>query len=241
MISSTSIVSGLAPGLYTVVITDSKGCTATRSVPVGSTSGLSLGVSSTSTTCGQVNGTAHVNVSGGSGNYSYSWTNSAGSVVSTGADLVNVGTGVYTLQVSDGSSGCSSMTTVVIGGSSPVQLTTQVQNASCGGSTGSASVTASGGSGSYSYQWKNGSGVVVSTTSSLVNAVSGSYTVVVTDSNGCSNTVVVTINNTTGPQVSGTVTNVLCNGSGSGSVVLTVTGVLHRSATSGATAQRVRI
>nr|WP_262924051.1 SdrD B-like domain-containing protein [Spirosoma liriopis] len=223
-IGSTSAVTGLAPGQYSVLVTDSQGCTATKEVNVGSTSGVSLSASVlANTSCGQANGSASVSVSGGSGSYTYRWTSASGTVVSTGATLVNAPAGVYTVQVSD-ASGCSSLTSVTIGTSNPLQLSTQVQSAACGAATGSASVSVSGGSGSYTYRWTSASGAVVSTGATLSNAASGSYTVVVGDGSGCSSSAVVSINNTAAPVVSGTVSNVQCNGSATGAVVLNVSG-----------------
>ncbi|RAI73778.1 hypothetical protein HMF3257_04020 [Spirosoma telluris] len=223
VVSSNSVVTGLAPGRYTITVTDSKGCQGTNSVNISSSNGPTLTASVTSTGCGLNNGSASVQVSGGSATYTYQWINALGTVIGSSSTVSGLSAGVYSALVTD-ASGCSSMTTVTIGTSNPVQVLTQAQSAACGQSTGSASATASGGNGSYSYQWRNAAGVVVATTASLNNAPSGSYTVVVTDTGGCSGSATANISNTTGPQVTGTVTNVLCSGSTSGSVVLTVTG-----------------
>ncbi len=68
-------------------------------------------------------------------------------------------------------------------------LTTTSQDASCAtGFDGSATVTASGGTAPYTYQWSNGQ-----VAATAVNLIAGNYTVIVTDANGCANTASVTV------------------------------------------------
>ncbi|WP_298608383.1 gliding motility-associated C-terminal domain-containing protein, partial [uncultured Spirosoma sp.] len=223
VVSSSSLAQGLAPGVYTVSVTDSKGCTGQKQVSISSTSAPLIVAQVSSTSCGVANGSASVQVSNGSGNYSYQWTSAAGIVVGSSASLVNLSAGVYTVSVTDGS-GCSSMTSVVVGNSSPVRVVASVQNAVCGQPTGSISAQVSGGSGPYSYQWRNSSGVVVATSATLTGASPGSYTVSVSDATGCVGVASGNISNLSGPQVSGVPTNVKCYGTQTGGVVLTVTG-----------------
>src|SRR5688572_25573483 len=90
----------------------------------------------------------------------------------------------------------------------------------CNGGTGSASVVASGGAPAYSYSWSPSGGTAASAT----GLVAGTYTVTVTDANGCSKTESVTI---TQPSLlvatMGDLTHVLCNGgTASATVVVSV-------------------
>ncbi|WP_293685011.1 SdrD B-like domain-containing protein, partial [Spirosoma sp. 48-14] len=189
----------------------------------GSTSAPVIVAQVNSTSCGLANGSASVQVTSGSGSYTYQWTTSTGTVVGTTAGISNLSAGTYMVSVVD-VNGCSSMTSVVVGNSTPLNVTATAQNAVCGQATGSVSAQVSGGSPAYSYQWRNAAGSVVATSQNLTNASPGSYTVIVTDATGCTALASANISNLSGPQVSGVPTNVKCYGTQTGGVVLSVTG-----------------
>ncbi|AKD53813.1 SprB repeat-containing protein [Spirosoma radiotolerans] len=173
--ASTSSVSGLSAGQYTVTVSDGSGCASTLSVGVVGSSSLSLVTASSPAACGQASGTASVSVSGGSGSYTYQWSNGAST-----ASLSGLVAGAYSVTVSDGA-GCRSTATVNVNSVSGPQLTLTPVDAACHGSaSGSVSVGVTGGSGSYTYRWSNGS-----TSASLSGLVAGTYSVSVTDGSGC--------------------------------------------------------
>ncbi|MBK8565196.1 MAG: T9SS type A sorting domain-containing protein [Saprospiraceae bacterium] len=99
---ATEDISNLAPGTYTVTITDSKGCTATRSATVGSSSAppMTLSFSVTNASNGQNNGAINLTVSNGTAPFTYKWSNNA-----TTEDLANIAAGTYTVTVTSASSG----------------------------------------------------------------------------------------------------------------------------------------
>jgi hypothetical protein len=89
-----------------------------------------------------------------------------------------------------------------------------------GSSTGSIDLTVSGGTGSYAYSWSNGA-----TTEDLTGLAAGSYTVTVTDANGCTASLgPITLTQTAAFALSETHLNVSCFGGSNGSIDLTVTG-----------------
>ncbi|MBK8626811.1 MAG: hypothetical protein IPN86_14980 [Saprospiraceae bacterium] len=68
---------------------------------------------------------------------------------------------------------------------SPLLSCTATVTPACGQSNGSATVTAVGGAGGYTYRWSTSP---QQTSATATNLTTGIYTVTVTDSGGCSNT-----------------------------------------------------
>jgi large repetitive protein len=213
--------SGLSAGTYTVTVTDHAGCTGTASITLMVTNTLSAsGNVTTNVNCnGNSTGSATITPTGGASPYTYIW-NPGGQTTATVSTL---SAGTYTVTVTD-HSGCSATTTVTI--SQPSQLTATMGspfNIGCnGGNNGSASVTAAGGTSPYTYLWapSGGSGANAGGLSA------GTYTVTVTDNNGCAATGSVTI---TQPATTVIATmeaplNELCFGDSSGSATVTASG-----------------
>ncbi len=178
-------LSGLCPGTYTITITDSKGCTKTLTATIESGSELVLNATGTNIACvGVCNGTATVSASGGSTPYTYAWSNGA-----TTQSLNNICAGTYIVTVTD-SKGCFGRDTVVITANPKPEITATASPVDCfGGATGSVTTVATGGTTPYSYTWTPGS----ATTANLNNVAAGTYTVILTDVNGCKDTASATI------------------------------------------------
>lgn len=171
---------------YTVTVTNGNGCTSTATAIATVSPQINITTSSTNSSCGTNTGTATANASGGSGTFTYSWNTSPQQNSSTATGL---SAGNYSVTVTD-AVGCSSTQTVSVansnGGTASLNSS---QNVSCnGGNNGSATVSVSGGSSPFTYLWSNGQ-----TTSAASNLSAGNYSVVVTDANGCSSSVTVTI------------------------------------------------
>ena len=181
----------LTAGNYTVTATDANGCTVSSTFLISEPTLLSPLASSTDALCsGANNGTASVATNGGTPGYTYSWTPSGG----TGANATGLGAGVYQVVVTD-ANGCTASATAII--SEPSVLVLNVagtSDVSCfNGADGTGSVTPTGGTANYSYAWSPSGG-----TGSSANGLSaGSYTVTVTDQNGCTAQVPLTINQPT--------------------------------------------
>lgn len=168
----------LLGGPYTVTIRDANNCTVTRSIDLGGTRGLEITPNFTPVSCkGGADGAVSVDVFGGSGNYSYSWSNGI-----TTRDQTGLTAGLYVLTVTD-EDGCDSSITVVI--SEPSQVLSATVAATdkliCFGDTnGTASVNANGGTAPYNYLWSTGE-----ISGTITNLTAGNYNVLVTDANGC--------------------------------------------------------
>jgi hypothetical protein len=161
-------------------------------------------------------GSATVSASGGASPYAYSWSNGKSSALVTGLTA-----GSFMVTISD--VGVNSKTyTVII--TQPLVIALNIfsqTNASCnGGSNGSVTVSASGGTSPYTYSWSNGK-----TTASCTGLGAGSYTVTVYDSNGCWKALVATITQPSAINVNTTSqTNASCNGGNNGSVTVSASG-----------------
>jgi hypothetical protein len=205
---TAATASGLVAGAYTCTINDSHGCTGTETVTITEPTAITHSVSSqASVSCsGGHNGAATVSVSGGTPGYVYSWAPSGGTAAMAG----NLAAGTYTCNILDGA-GCSVTQTVMI--SEPAAITHSIStqaNVSChGGSNGSATVMANGGTGTLHYSWAP-SGGTAATASGLMM---GTYTVTVTDNNGCSATQTVAIMEPVALVVSAGNDVAICNGS----------------------------
>jgi hypothetical protein len=187
---SSNSSSTLTANSYTVTVTDSKGCQSTVPFVISQPSQLNISVSSQlNVSCfGGNNGSASVTATGGSGGNSFSWA----PIGTTGTLASNLSAATYTVTVND-LNGCLAQTLVTI--TQPPVLSgvvSSVVNVTCASSSdGSASVSASGGTAPYTYNWSPTGG----TNSSANNLAVGSYTVTVTDNKGCTKTIPVSILN----------------------------------------------
>jgi len=168
--------SNLTAGTYTVTVTDSQGCTASGNRVITQSQAMSLSFSSTNVTCnGGNNGSVSVTATGGNGGYTYNWTG-----LGANQSYSNLTAGTYTVTVTD-SQGCTASGNRVITQSQAMSLSFSSTNVTCnGGNNGSVSVTATGGNGGYTYNWTG-----LGANQSYSNLTAGTYTVTVTDSQGC--------------------------------------------------------
>jgi PKD repeat protein len=216
--ATTSDVTGLAAGTYTLTVTDLNLCVTSDVVTVTQpATAVTVSAVATPVSCsGGSDGTVSALASGGNPPFIYSWSPGGFSGSSAGS----LTAGSYTVTATD-LNGCVATATAVVTQPAPLALVTGSNNASCGGPTGLAFVTTSGGTTPYSYFWTPG-GSTNDTASSLMP---GTYTVSVTDNNSCNTTATVVVNNNPGPSVAITdVTNVSCFGGTDGTVTATVTG-----------------
>ncbi len=200
---TTQTATGLTSGNYTVIITDNNGCSQSATVNITGAPGPTASVSgSTNATCAAA-GNATASAVNGNGSYTYSW--SAGAQTTQTATGLSAGT--YTVTVTD-AFGCTSTATVTITGSAgPSISSVNPTNVLCnGGFTGNATANASGGTGTLTYVWNNGQ-----STANATGLSAGTYTVVVSDVNGCTSTstVIITEPPVLNAQALGTVT---CSG-----------------------------
>ncbi|HEU4719263.1 MAG TPA: SprB repeat-containing protein, partial [Bacteroidia bacterium] len=165
-------------------------------------------------------GSATVNATGGftgcGSPYTYSWAPGGGNT----ATASGLCAGNYTVTVTD-IIGCVQTHTVNITASTAFTLSTTQTNVLCnGGSTGSASVTVTGGTGPFTYSWSPSGGSGANAT----GLSAGTYVVTVTDATLCSGTATVTITQPTPLSATTSQTNVSCNGGNNGSATVNASG-----------------
>jgi gliding motility-associated-like protein len=201
-------INNLCAGTYSVQVTDANGCTHDTTVVVGQPTPLAINISTTPSDCNHPNGTANANASGGSPGYTYSWNTSPPQNNQTAAGLVP---GNYTVTITDNNGCTHSETTVIVNQPGVSAASVTVNNTSCSNyCNGTATITGSGGTGPYSYSWNTSPPQTNATAAALCP---GSYTVIISDFNNCSDTAYATISSpppvTLAPIPTATV---ICNG-----------------------------
>ena len=175
----------MCAGVYTCTITDVNGCTKTATTSIASPTPISITLTPTQPTCSlSCNGSIVSTISGGTGApYTLSWAPALpppnlGNTPNPDSLCANT----YTLNVTDLNS-CTTSSMVTITDPIPVTFTLTTTDVLCAGqSTGTASVTASGGTPGYTYSWDGGAfGALTSQTT----FTAGAHSVVVKDSKGC--------------------------------------------------------
>ncbi len=217
-VSTTATATGLAPGNYSVTVSEGAGCQTIETFTV--TAPPALDVTQTSTvdpTCGAMDGSFTVTtVTGGTGAYTYDF----GSGNSASNTATGLGAGSYTVTVTD-ANGCTTTEPATLTSASAATIdNTQSTNPACGVNDGSITLTVSGGTGTLTYTWSPN----VSTTNAATGLGAGTYNITVTDAAGCETPTSVTLANSAAPTIDNTQsTNPAC-GVNDGSITLTVSG-----------------
>lgn len=211
---TTEDIMGIMAGTYMLTVTDNNGCTQTDSVMVSEPSAVSISATVMAPLCnGDQNGQVFASVTGGTGSsYTYLWSNG-----STADSSGMVGAGVYLLTATD-SLGCTDSDSITVNEPAVLNANATALDPLCNGeSTGEIQPSVTGGSPGYTYLWSNGS------TDSTLSAISaGSYTLTLTDANGCTEVTNYTLSDPAAITISSVVTD--DNGTGNGAITLTVGG-----------------
>ena len=218
--ASTSSISGLPGGTYSLTLTDGNGCTTFDNALVSEPDSLvATGVLDSNVSCYEFNnGGASISALGGNTTYSYLWSN--GDTLSIADSLL---AGTYTVTVSD-ENGCNDTASVTITEPTELKLSTSLEPVSCfGGADGSITLTATGSVGNYVYSVD--SGLTYQSTGTFTGLSSATYDILVKDGNNCMSAQTVIPSQPSALVASvGGVSDVLCKGDASGSAVITSTG-----------------
>jgi gliding motility-associated-like protein len=209
-------LSNLSAGSYSLNVSDNNGCISTLSVTIiQPAAALTANAITSSVSCfGFSNGTASVQVSGGTPNYTYQWSPN----ISTASVATGLNIGSYQVQITD-TKGCQTQTAFQIMQPPALISSLTFTNPSCGNSNGAISIQISGGIGPYIYSWIPAT-LNVSTIYSLAP---GSYTTIITDAVNCTNTISSALLNISGPTTSiSNKTNISCFGMNNGTASVNI-------------------
>jgi len=226
-VSNGGVFTALEPGIYDVSVKDSNTCVtvyAYNPISITEPDIITITPGSVPVLCnGGSTGIAFADVTGGTAPYDYSWS----PVVSSNDSVFGVPEGTYVVTITD-DNGCIATENVIVTEPTAVAITSVIStNTLCHNTTdGTISITATGGTGAYSYSIDNGSTWQASGV--FNNLPAANYTVVVKDANECtlvyaSNPVVIA--NPTMVSITNVVsTDVNCYGVNDGTITITATG-----------------
>ncbi len=205
---SNATATGLCSGMYSCDVKNANGCSTTIYITVGGIASLIANVHGIPTSCDAAcNGSTDLNVAGGISPYTFSWSTAAST-----KNISNLCAGKYTVTITD-AVGCVVQNNVTI--SQPGNLTIVLRpNFGCDNSCNAVMTAAvSGGALPYSYLWSNGG-----TTNAISGLCPNTYSVTVTDANGCSKVASLTIPTSLSLSTTGITTACASSCSGSASV-----------------------
>ena len=215
--------SGLAPGTYEALIVDMNGCTTTISItleapePVQATLTASTHPGGSNISChGANDATLTATIGGGTGPYTLAWNGPNGFSADINS-LAGLAPGTYCLEVID-ALGCTFSECITITEPQALSASASPANADCGNANGAVMLTVTGGSAPMSYAWNNGS-----TTQDLSGLEPGTFSVVVSDANGCTAVANAVVNGTPAVLAEATITGNPCHGDAMGSIDLDIT------------------
>jgi hypothetical protein len=182
--ATTQNITNVNSGRYTVVITDNKGCTITRSATI-SINRLNASFSVIQPNCaGDTTGSVSAQIINGTGPYQYKWSNGDTTAINN-----NISSGWYTFTVTD-VNGCTFTRNINVPAPTPITVTAVVSANDCSGADSSLVVKLNPSGGSQPYTiYLNGQ----NTANPIIVNNTGKYTVTITDAKGCTTTEVIDI------------------------------------------------
>ena len=210
-------LSDLAPGEYSVEITDANDCAVEGTYQITEEDILTLDISFTELLCANETVTdIDITITGGEEPYTFSWT---GDIISTNEDLADVGPGTYAVIITDASN-CTIEETSTITQSTEIIIEVTQTQPSCLLNDGSLTANTPGGTGlDYAFFWYSSGDTpaLIGQEQTLEDAEAGSYYLEVFDSAGCFSTAEVNLSNDQG-EVTAEITDILCAQDDSGAI-----------------------
>lgn len=215
-----SSINDLEAGTYEVTVTDINGCTQSTVVNLQNPDDLQVTINQQDVLCfGVADGSASVIVSGGTEPYNYAWDDISNQTTATAQNLT---AGVYTVTITDANLCQKEIAVIIDEPSASIEIISTSSPSTCGANNGAIDLTVTGGTSPYTFDWTNNIPAVEDPS----GLGAGTYSVVVTDFNGCSVSSEIVVNTPTGLEAQLNIMDASCNGSSNGSIDLNVTGGL---------------
>ncbi len=213
-ISNQPTAINLAEGTYSVTVSNADGScpSVLGGIQVGSIEAPSITNSNSNPeTCGDMNGTASIEVTGGLAPYVFQWENESNVGISVGTQITatNLISGTYSVTVSNADGSCPTILNGIPVGNidEPTIVMVNSVPATCDLMNGALDVEVSGGISPYNFNWENESnvGVSISTINSLTNLASGTYALTVSNADGSCSSILsgIVVSQTDGPTIDG--------------------------------------
>lgn len=211
---SGNSIAALTAGSYQATATDANGCAKTNSFSVSQPTVLVANLTANNISCNGQLGSASITAAGGTPPYSNSWSTGA-----TGSSINNLSAGNYSVVTTDGH-GCTSSQSFTIAETNELNINFTIGEISCFGmNNGSVTAAVGGGNAPYTYSWSTGN-----SSNSISGRGPGTYTLNVTDANGCSGSESVTLVEPSALSVAIFKSDISCFGNDDGSLTATATG-----------------
>ena len=226
--ATTQDISALAPGEYTIAVTDANGCSISPETHIITepdeiiiTTALFQDVQCFENSDGEI----EITITGGTGNFTYNWTKNSTPYATT-KDLAALSPGEYVLIVQeDGNPQCFRTKTFII--TQPdlleIALESKTDILCYGDTTGSVQVSITGGTAPYQYSWIEANGATYNT-EDVSGVPAGDYQLTVNDALGCSAIFNVILSEPDNILLNEGKTDITCYGSNDGTISLDVTG-----------------
>ncbi|WP_109829544.1 OmpA family protein [Reichenbachiella versicolor] len=216
--STQPSLNNVMAGNYTAIVTDQNGCTTKLSAEIEQPVKLISTIDAiTDIQCfGEKTGAVYVTALEGVEPYQFAWSNGE-----TTEDIIGLSAGKYELSITQGNGCVSTLEAEIVQPPSFETEIADIKDVNCfGESTGSIDITAAGGVEPYEFAWSNGA-----TSQNISEAVADDYSVMITDANGCLNTINASIEQPDELELTiDSVRNVKCCGDQSGAIFISVNG-----------------
>ncbi|TVR38758.1 MAG: hypothetical protein EA392_08710, partial [Cryomorphaceae bacterium] len=221
--ATTESISNLAPGSYTLAVTDASGCEGLQTIEIAEPDPLDISADVVDITCnGAADGAIVLAVEGGTPGYTYSWAGPGG-FGSTNQNLTGLQAGTYVVTVTD-ANGCEASEAFTINEPAMIEIAGDISDNLCAeDEEGAITIEISGGTPDYTISWTGPNGFT-SIESSITNLASGSYAVVVTDANNCEQAAVFAVSEPAPIELTLTPSELTCPDDTDGSITLEVSG-----------------
>jgi gliding motility-associated-like protein len=209
---STAMIDSLTAGIYTVLVTDSLGCTAVDTIELLSYDSLTLTNNITPASCGAANGSIDISILDTVDIQSFTWSTTA-----TTEDISGLLAGNYSVTMVD-EFGCTHNYNFVVNSDSDLMVSSVVNHENCAGSNdGDITLTITGGTSPYTITWGDGTD-----DNPKENLSVGTYGVTLTDTNGCIWTDSIVIQTLSQLEISDSVQGNSCSGVNDGSINISI-------------------